>query len=299
MSSCKNRMEKLWQKSYSPGVPTDIDPDQYLSLNELFEQSCKEYAEFPAFSFLGATLTYSVLERQSRHFAAYLQEALKLKKGDRIAVMLPNVLQYPVVVFGILRAGLMVVNVNPLYTAPEVEHLLNNSGAKVIVVLANFAKTVEKALKNTSLQQVIVTEVGDLLGGIQKTCINFAVKYIKRMIPVYDIPQSKSLQAVLAVGAQQDYKKPNITGKDPAFLQYTGGTTGHPKGAVLTHRNMVANVLQCKAWVGAVTTPGQDVVLCALPLYHIFSQIFAQHFSNIRFWQHITKLTLFRNLIMR
>lgn len=264
--------EAVWLKSYPPGVPAEINPDEYASILDLFERSCEAHTTFPAFTNLGVSLTYTDLEEQSRYFAAYLQNELQLKKGDRVAIMLPNLLQYPVVLFGILRAGLVVVNLNPLYTAPEVEHLVSNSGAETIIVLANFAKTVQEALPKLALKNIIVTEVGDLLGGLKKPIVNLVVKYVKRMVPDYDLPSATSLLSALEKGRNAHYHRPDITGQDTAFLQYTGGTTGHPKAAVLTHRNMVANVLQCKAWVGeAVKAPGEDVVLGALPLYHIFS----------------------------
>lgn len=264
-------MDHPWQKHYSPGVPNTIDPDAYPSLIELFEHSCREYADFPAFSNLGVRITYAELEEKSRHFAAYLQNNLKLKKGDRVAIMLPNLLQYPVVLFGILRAGLVVVNINPLYTSPEVEHLLKSSGAEAIVVLENFAKTLEAAIPGTSIKHIIVTEVGDLLGGLKKSVVNFVVKHIKHMVPAYSLPETVFLNDALEKGSKLIVEHPDVHGDDLAFLQYTGGTTGHPKAAMLTHRNMVANVLQCKAWVNGVIEPGKDIVLGALPLYHIFS----------------------------
>lgn len=264
--------DKIWQKRYPPGVPTEIDPNQYASLLELFESSCQLHAEFPAFSNLGVKLTYKELEEKSRAFAAYLQQGLKLEQGDRVAIMLPNLLQYPVVLFGILRAGLVVVNINPLYTAHEVTHLLDSSDAETIIVLANFAKTIEVAHPRTSLKNIIVTEVGDFFGGMKKCLVNFVVKHIKRMVPAYRLPNVLSLNEVISKGECLNYQKPNVSGDDLAFLQYTGGTTGHPKGAMLSHRNMVSNVLQCKAWVGEVIgRPGEDIVLGALPLYHIFS----------------------------
>lgn len=265
-------MERVWLNSYPPDVPREINPDEFSSLLELFEHSCKVHAEFPAFENLGAKISYATLEEKSREFSAYLQHDLKLKKGGRVAIMLPNVLQYPVVLFGILRAGLVAVNVNPLYTSPELTHLLNSSGAETIIVLANFAKTVEDSAPKVALKNVVVTEVGDLLGGIKKTIVNLVVKYIKRMVPAYHLPNAIQLSDALAQGAERHYEKPSIAGNDLAFLQYTGGTTGYPKAAMLSHRNMVANVLQCKAWIkDAVAEPGENVVLGALPLYHIFS----------------------------
>lgn len=264
-------MDHPWLKHYSAGVPSEINPDEYASLIELFESSCESFKSFTAFSNLGVKLSYAELNEKSRDFAAYLLEHLNLKKGDRVAIMLPNLLQYPIVLFGILRAGLVAVNINPLYTSPEVEHLLVSSRADAIIVLANFAKTLEDVLPQVSLKQVIVTEVGDMLGGFKKSLVNFVVKYVKRMVPAYNLPDFVSLNTVLGLGAELSFSSPEIKGDDMAFLQYTGGTTGHPKAAVLSHRNMVANVLQCKAWVKGVVKAGEDVVLGALPLYHIFS----------------------------
>ena len=264
-------MERVWYKSYSPGVPETINPDSYSSLIEPFEKFSKEYAHLPAFSNLGTTLTYRELEQLSLQFAVYLQQALGLSKGDRVAIMLPNLLQYPVVLFGILRAGLVVVNINPLYTATELLHLLNDSSATTIIVLANFASTLEKALPDTCIENVIVTEVGDLMGMLKGSLVNFVVKYVKRMVPSWHIPKAVRFPEALSIGKQHPYQPPVLNGEDMAFLQYTGGTTGHPKGAVLTHRNMIANVLQCASWVKSVVTPGETIVLGALPLYHIFS----------------------------
>ncbi len=265
-------MNRIWQACYGPNTAFDIDPDQYASLNVLFEQSFQKHGLLPAFSSLGTKMTYCELEQKSRYFSAYLQSQLQLKKGDRVAIMMPNLLQYPVALFGILRAGLIVVNLNPLYTASEVEYLLKDSGADTIIVLANFAKTLEKVLETVQLRQIIITEVGDLLGGVKKQLVNFVVKYIKRQRPSFLLPHLIQFNDVLKYGHQYRYQLPEINGQDAAFLQYTGGTTGRPKGAVLTHRNIVANVLQCQAWLGdKVTHPGKTIVLTALPLYHIFS----------------------------
>lgn len=263
-------MERVWYKSYSPGVPETINPDAYSSLVESFEKFSKAYAEFPAFSNLGTKISYAELDKLSLQFASYLQ-SLGLKKGDRVAIMMPNLLQYPVALFGILRAGLVVVNINPLYTAPELIHLLSDSGAETIVVLANFANTLEKALPDTSIKNVVVTEVGDLMGKLKGALVNWVVKHIKRMVPDSNIPHAVKFNKTLSIGKRHSFQRPDLNGADVAFLQYTGGTTGHPKAAVLTHRNMVANVLQCSAWVKSTITPGEDIVLGALPLYHIFS----------------------------
>jgi long-chain acyl-CoA synthetase len=263
-------MDRTWYKSYSDGVPETINPDAYTSLIEPFEKFTKQYADLPAFSNFGSTLTYQDLYKHSIAFASYLQ-SLGLKKGDRVAIMLPNVLQYPVVLFGILCAGMTVVNVNPLYTPPELIHQLKDAQTTTIIVLSNFAKTLEKALPDTAIEHVIVTDVGDLMGGFKKSLVNFVVKYIKRAVPAWHITCAVPLLEALAQGAEQTYSRPDLKSDDIAFLQYTGGTTGHPKGAMLTHRNVIANVLQCSAWVKAIVQPGEDVVLGALPLYHVFS----------------------------
>lgn len=265
-------MNRIWQHSYPPNVPTEIDPDEFASINDLFEYSCQRHSSLTAFSNFNVSMNYSELEQYSRYCSAYFQNKWLLKKGERVAIMMPNVLQYPVILFGLLRAGLVVVNINPLYTEPEVEHLITSSGAKAIIVLANFAKTLEGILEKTSLQHVVVTEMGDLLGLLKKPLMNFIVKYVKRMVPQYNLPYAISFTEILQKGKTLTYCDPNVSGSDIAFLQYTGGTTGHPKAAVLTHRNMVANILQCRAWVAdVVKNPGEDVVLGALPLYHIFS----------------------------
>jgi len=264
-------MERIWYKQYPPDVPKTIDPDVYSSLIEPLEKFCKQYADLPAFSNLGTKITYSELDTLSLQFATYLQHSLKLQKGARVAIMMPNLLQYPIALFGILRAGLVVVNINPLYTAPELEHLLKDSEVETIIVLANFAHTVEKVQKNTPLKHIIITEVGDLMGMLKGSLVNLVVKYIKRMVPSWNIPQAQHFSKALALGSQHTYQRPILKGEDIAFLQYTGGTTGYPKAAILTHRNMVANMLQCAAWVKSVVRAGEDVVLCALPLYHIFS----------------------------
>jgi len=263
-------MDRTWYKSYSDGVPETINPDAYASLIEPFEKFTKQYADLVAFSNFGSTLTYQDLYEHSMAFATYLQ-SLGLKKSDRVAIMLPNVLQYPVVLFGVLCAGMTVVNVNPLYTAPELIHQLKDAQATTVVVLSNFAKTLEKALPDTPVEHVIVTDMGDMMGGFKKSLFNFVVKYIKRAVPAWHINCAVPFLIALETGAKSHYTRPNLNGDDIAFLQYTGGTTGHPKGAMLTHRNVIANVLQCVAWVKAVVQPGEDVVLGALPLYHIFS----------------------------
>ncbi|WP_131783042.1 AMP-binding protein [Legionella gresilensis] len=263
-------MEKIWLKNYQQGVPHEIDPSQFSSLIELFEKSCQQFADRVAYVNLGYQLTYAQLEKKSRQFAHFLQ-SLGLKKGSRVAIMMPNLLQYPIALFGILRAGLIVVNTNPLYTADEVIHQMNDSGAEVLIVLANFAKTVEKALPHTTIKHVIVTEVGDVLSPIKRTIVNMVVKYVKKMVPAYKLPQAIKFNATFKHKADKPLTIPPLSHKDIAFLQYTGGTTGVAKGAVLTHGNMVANVLQAYSWIKPLDLTKQDIIVTALPLYHIFS----------------------------
>lgn len=264
-------MEKLWLKNYPDDVPEEINPDRYPSLVDVFEESVSKYADRPAYINMGVTLTYRKLEEQSRHFASYLQNDLGLVKGDRLAIMMPNLLQYPIALFAALRAGLVVVNVNPLYTPRELEHQLNDSGAKAIVVVANFADTLEKVVKKTPVEHVILTKLGDELGPVKRTLVNFAVKYIKKMVPKFDLPHAISMRKALVKGSYQQYIKPNITGDDLSFLQYTGGTTGLSKGAMLSHRNMVSNLEQASGCFGNILEEGKEVIATPLPLYHIFA----------------------------
>ncbi len=263
-------MEKIWLKSYPPQVPETINPDAYRSLAELFEKTTAKFKDEVAFSNFGARLTYGDLEALSRHFASYLQQ-LNLKRGDRIAVMLPNCLQYPVVIFAILRAGFTVVNLNPLYTAPELIERLSDSGATAIVVMENFAHTLQNALSETQIQQVIVTAMGDLMGAVRGCVVNLVVRYLKKLVPRWQIKKAIRFKEALYKGQQTEFVTVDINNSDIAFLQYTGGTTGAPKAAMLTHRNMVANILQCVAWMKMSTSEREDIVLGALPLYHIFS----------------------------
>ncbi|WP_261845636.1 long-chain-fatty-acid--CoA ligase FadD [Pectobacterium carotovorum] len=264
-------MEKIWLSRYPADVPAEIDPDRYSSLIEMFESSVKRYADRPAFVNMGEVMTFRKLEERSRAFAAYLQNQLKLQKGDRVALMMPNLLQYPVALFGVLRAGLVVVNVNPLYTPRELEHQLKDSGASTIVIVSNFAHTLEKVVHNTAVKHVILTRMGDQLSTAKGTLVNFVVKYIKRLVPKYHLPDAISFRRVLQEGRRQQYICPDIINTDLAFLQYTGGTTGVAKGAMLTHRNMLANLEQCKGAYGAILQEGNELVITALPLYHIFA----------------------------
>ncbi len=264
-------MDKPWLSRYPSDVPETIDPDQYQSLVEMFEQSVNRYADQPAFTNMGTVMTFRKLEERSRAFAAYLQNDLKLKKGDRVALMMPNLLQYPVALFGVLRAGLIAVNVNPLYTPRELEHQLNDADARAIVIVSNFANTLEKIVANTQVKHVVLTSLGQMLPRAKGTVVDFVVKYIKGMVPKYNLPGAISMRKALHKGRRQQYVKPFISGEDIAFLQYTGGTTGVAKGAILTHRNMIANVLQAKGAYGSILREGRELVVTALPLYHVFA----------------------------
>ncbi|EGQ8091275.1 long-chain-fatty-acid--CoA ligase FadD [Vibrio vulnificus] len=264
-------MEKPWLSRYPSDVPETINPDQYESLVEMFEQSVQKYADQPAFMNMGSVMTFRKLEERSRAFAAYLQNELKLKKGDRVALMMPNLLQYPVALFGVLRAGCIAVNVNPLYTPRELEHQLNDSGATAIVIVSNFANTLEQIVENTPVKHVVLTSLGQMLPRAKGTIVDFVVKYVKGMVPKYDLPGAISMRKALHKGRRLQYVKPFMTGDDIAFLQYTGGTTGVAKGAILTHRNMIANVMQAKGMYGPVLQPGREFVVTALPLYHVFA----------------------------
>ncbi|MDR6964366.1 long-chain-fatty-acid--CoA ligase FadD [Shewanella putrefaciens] len=264
-------MDQPWINHLPKDVPAEINVDQYSSLVDMFETAVAKYADQPAFINMGATLTYRKLEERSRAFAAYLQNELKLEKGDRVAIMMPNLLQYPIALFGVLRAGMVVVNVNPLYTPRELKHQLIDSGAKAIVVVSNFARTLEEVVDQTPVKSVIITGLGDLLSAPKRTLVNFVVKYIKKLVPKYDLPHALSMRDTLTRGRRLQYIKPIITNDDLAFLQYTGGTTGVSKGAMLTHKNVVANVLQADGAYSPTLKDGSEFVVTALPLYHIFA----------------------------
>ncbi|ACY58742.1 long-chain-fatty-acid-CoA ligase [Yersinia pestis D182038] len=264
-------LEKVWLKRYPADVPAEIDPDRYSSLIEMFENAALRYADQPAFINMGEVMTFRKLEERSRAFAAYLQQGLGLQKGDRVALMMPNLLQYPIALFGVLRAGMIVVNVNPLYTPRELEHQLSDSGAVAIVIVSNFAHTLEKVVFKTQVRHVILTRMGDQLSAAKGTLVNFVVKYIKRLVPKYYLPDAISFRTVLQKGRRMQYVKPDVINTDTAFLQYTGGTTGVAKGAILTHRNMQSNLEQAKAAYAPLLQPGRDLVVTALPLYHIFA----------------------------
>jgi len=263
--------EKYWLASYPPGIPGVVDVDAFASLNEVLSQSCKRFAPLPAFSNFGATLTYADLNRLSGAFAAFLQNGLRLNKGARVAIMLPNVLQYPVALFGALRAGLTVVNVNPLYTARELEYQLIDSGAQTIIVLENFARTLQQALPRTAVKTVITTELGDMLSTMKRLLVNLVVKRVKKLVPDWNINGAIDFRACLERGSGMNLDEIRSEADDIAFLQYTGGTTGVAKGAMLTHRNMVANLQQATAWMSRDLKEGEETVITPLPLYHIFS----------------------------
>jgi long-chain acyl-CoA synthetase len=265
-------LDRNWLNQYPPGVPADIDPDAYPSLKEAIEEAFSNYRALPAFSNMGATLTYAQLDELSRAFAAWLQHKSGLVRGDRVALMMPNILQYPVALFGALRAGMVVVNTNPLYTPRELEHQLKDSGAKAIVIVENFAHVLQQVLARTDLKNVLVTGVGDMLGAPKGWIVNFVLRHVHKQVPAWRIPGSVSFKTVLGSGLGLKMEPVSLGAEDIAFLQYTGGTTGIAKAAVLTHRNMVANLLQSLAWIRpALQAGGGRVVITALPLYHIFA----------------------------
>lgn len=264
-------MSKIWHSKYDAGVPHEIDVKKYQSIPELLEISFSKFKKQGAFHCMGTTLTYGDIDRLSLTFASYLQNNLKLQKGDRVAIMLPNILQYPVALFGILRAGMVAVNVNPLYTARELEHQLKDSGTKAIVIFDNSAAVLEKILKNTSVQHVITTQIGDMLKFPKNYIVNFVIKHVKKMVPSFYLAGSKDFQTCLSEGDPSKFKKPEIKRDDIAFLQYTGGTTGVAKGAILLHQNILANMLQAKAWIQDFIVEGKEIIITPLPLYHIFS----------------------------
>jgi long-chain acyl-CoA synthetase len=265
-------VDRSWLKQYPPGVPADIDPDSYASLREVIEEAFANHRQLPAFSNMGATLTYAQLDALSRAFAAWLQQKSGLRAGDRVALMMPNILQYPIALFGVLRAGMVVVNTNPLYTPRELEHQLQDSGAKAIVIVENFAHVLQEVLPRTQLKNVLVTGVGDLLGLPKGFIVNFVLRHVRKQVPPWSMPGSLSFKDALGSGLGRKLEPAALGHDDIAFLQYTGGTTGVAKAAVLTHRNMIANLLQALAWIKpALQGGGGRIVITALPLYHIFA----------------------------
>jgi len=265
-------VEKIWlEKSYPPGVPFDIDPDKYASIVDMFHKYTEVYADRAAFINMGAQISYGELAQQATTFAAYLQQDLGLVKGDKFAIMVPNCLQYPIALFGALLAGLTVVNVNPLYTARELEHQLKDSNTKAILIIQNFASILEKVIDKTPVEKVILTSLGDRLGTVKGAIVNGVVKYVKKMVPAFNLKNIEHFNKALAKGAKLNFSPVTLCGDDLAFLQYTGGTTGVSKGAMLTHRNMVANLEQAKAAIKPQLEEGKELVVTALPLYHIFA----------------------------
>jgi long-chain acyl-CoA synthetase len=264
-------IERPWLSSYPQGVPAEIDVNEFPSIVSVLENAIAKYRDRPAFSNFGKVMTYGDIDRLSEQFASYLLNVLKLKKGDRVALMMPNVLQYPIAIFGTLRAGLTVVNTNPLYTPRELKHQLEDSGASVLVVLENVAHTAAEVVAGTPIKQVIVTSVGEMLGFPKGPIVNFVLKYVKKLVPDFHIPGAINFRTALAEGAKHAVPSVTLRSSDIAFLQYTGGTTGVAKGAMLTHHNLVANMQQASSWIGTNAKPGEEIIITALPLYHIFA----------------------------
>ena len=264
-------MTKIWYNAYDPGVPHEINPNEYSSIVDMLDVGFSKFKERPAFHNMGTTLTYNDIDVQSKKFASFLQNDLHLQKGDRVAIMMPNILQYPIALFGVLRAGMIAVNVNPLYTARELEHQLKDAEVKAIVVFANSAHVLQKVVKNTPVKHIITTQIGDLLKFPKNHIVNFVLKNVKKMVPAYDLPTALDFKECVAKGDAGSFKKASIKLEDIAFLQYTGGTTGVAKGAILTHKNIVANMVQARAWIKDYITEGQEIIITPLPLYHIFS----------------------------
>ena len=263
--------ERPWLARYPAGVPAEIDVDEFPSVVSVLENAIEHYRDRPAFANMGKVLTYAEIDRLSAQFAAYLLGELGLKKGDRVAIMLPNCLQYPIATFGVLRAGLTVVNVNPMYTPRELKHQLVDAGVSVVVVMDNFGDTVQAVLADTQVKQVITTGLGDMLAFPKGAIVNFMLKYVKKMVPDYDIPGAIRFRDALVLGQLKKLPKVSISSGDIAFLQYTGGTTGVAKGAMLTHRNLVANMQQASVWISSNVHAGEELIVTALPLYHIFA----------------------------
>jgi long-chain acyl-CoA synthetase len=263
-------VEKTWLKNYDPRVPADIDPDRYSSIVDIFEQSIEKYSANVSYINMGKSITFAELDELSRDFAAYLQHS-GLKKGDAVAIMMPNLIQYPVALFGILRAGMTVVNVNPLYTPRELQHQFTDSNAKAIVIVENFACTLSEVINDTALETVLITSVGDMLSPLKKVITNLVLKHLKKMVPAYDLPNAVRFLKAVKLGHRKLYQRPVVTGDDLAFLQYTGGTTGLSKGAMLTHRNIVANLEQTSTILENEVEMGKELIVTALPLYHIFA----------------------------
>jgi long-chain acyl-CoA synthetase len=264
-------MTKIWHKAYDAGVPLEINPSEYSSINDMLEIGFKKFKTNPAFHNMGTTLSYEEIELQSRKFASYLQNDLHLQKGDRVALMMPNILQYPIALFGVLRAGMIAVNVNPLYTPRELEHQLKDADVKAIVIFANSAHVLEKIVSHTPVKHIMVTQIGDMLKFPKNYIVNFVIKNVKKMVPAFSLPNMLDFKSCVQKGDADKFKKPAVKSEDIAFLQYTGGTTGVAKGAILTHKNIVSNMLQARAWIKDFITDGKEIIITPLPLYHIFS----------------------------
>jgi long-chain acyl-CoA synthetase len=264
-------MDYSWFKSYDSGVPHTIDVNEYSSLKDIVENSFKKFSDRPGFSCMGKTFTYAEIDDLSAKFASYLQHELGLGKGSRVAIMMPNILQYPIALFGILRAGMVAVNVNPLYTERELEHQLNDSGAETIIIFENSANILQKVISNTPIKNVITTAIGDMLGFPKSLIVNFVIKHVKKMVPAFELAKAIDFTDALSKGDASKLNDVSLSHEDIAFLQYTGGTTGVSKGAVLTHGNIVANMLQARAWLKNEIREGEEIIITPLPLYHIFS----------------------------
>jgi len=263
--------EFLWHKSYPDYIPKTVDVEQYSSILDLYDQTISKYGSNVAFSNMGKEITYNDLDAKANDFAAYIQNCTNLKKGDRIAIQLPNLLQFPVVLFGSLKAGLTIVTTNPLYTSEEMQHQFNDLEVKAIVILENFACNLEKIRSSTKIENIITCKIGDMIGGLKGGIVNFVVKYVKKMVPKFDLPEAVPFNKALSMGSSYKAVPVELTHDDIAFLQYTGGTTGVAKGAILTHGNICANVVQVYAWLGNLFVPGKETIITALPLYHIFA----------------------------
>ncbi|MCX6118284.1 MAG: AMP-binding protein [Proteobacteria bacterium] len=265
------KIHRPWLNAYEPHVPHEIDLNAYKSIVDAFEQAFKKFEKNPSFHNMGRTISYGELDEYSAKFADYLQNVIGLKKGDRLAVMMPNILQYPIAIFGALRAGVIIVNINPLYTPRELEHQLNDSGATAIVIFENACSTLEKVINNTKVKTVITTQIGDMLSFPKSILVNTVIKHVKKMVPPWSLPNSVAFLTALHSGQRDRLKSPVLNHDDTAFFQYTGGTTGVSKGAELTHGNMIANLLQARSWIQSHLVEGKEIIITPLPLYHIFS----------------------------